>query len=288
MTIKTILPINIEKIYKPYFNISMTYSRGVNNNITGKSRRELTVKVVARFGITSPIIIQWFYDISKYQALEHLNKLVKENLLLMVTTHRSPDNRVYVLKYDGAKYAEELLGFQIYYRSTTNPAQQFNSNTVMHDLINSYICLRGIQNKLPDGTISPMWGGFITEPEFKRVFKSNTVRNVDGVIKEPDGTLAAVEIEHSYKNKESRKAILLKILVSLKAGYYSKVFIFSQSIEIIDDIKRFHDQLFEELLNRFDKTSRQTILTENDVALLRKSIIYRTKFCSEIEEIFYR
>lgn len=273
----------ISELYLPYLALDMNYEKGRNNNITGKRRRRLTLLIVARFGIISPTIIMWLYHISKHQALEHLNKLEKENLLQMIQTYRSPDNRVYVLSYDGAKYAEELMGLPVYYRSTTNAALQFNANTVHHDLICIFCCVQG----LLASNASKKWLGVITEPEFKRLFKSNEVRNVDGVIQEADGSLTAVEMEHSFKNKQAREKILLKFLHGLKAGYYSKIFLFSQSYKVFDDIKRFHTQLFEELPNRFEKRTKEPMLTHDDVDLLKAAIIFRTKFCDEITTLFY-
>ena len=129
--------------------------------------------------------------------------------------------------------------------------------------------------------------GIVTELEFKRLFKSNDVRNVDGIIQEANGSLAAIDVEHSYKNKQSREKILLKYLHGLKHGYYAKIFLFSQSTAIFDDIKRFHNQLFEELPNRFNKQTKQPILTKNDAELLKSSIIFRTKYCDAIMNLFY-
>ncbi|MDP2561185.1 hypothetical protein [Psychrobium sp. 1_MG-2023] len=272
------------ELYQPYLSLNMTYAPGANSNITGKRRRQLTMMIVARFNIISPTLIMWLYGVSKHQALEHLNKLVKEQLLEMMTTFRSPDGRVYVLSYNGARYAEELMCMSVYFRSTANPALQFNANSVHHDLIAIYCCLRGVKNQLG----LSMWNGIITEPEFKRLFKSNAVRNVDGLVMEADGCIAAIEIEHSFKNKQAREKILLKWLYALKEGYYSKVFLFSQSQHIFEDIKRFHRQLFDELPSRYDKASKKPLLSEADVLLLQSAIIYRTKFCDEITALFYR
>lgn len=44
-------------LYSPYLDIPMQYSPGLNNNQTGKIRRALTIKIIARFNITSPTII---------------------------------------------------------------------------------------------------------------------------------------------------------------------------------------------------------------------------------------
>ncbi len=272
-----------QELYQPYLALDMRYKVGENNNIIGKNRRRLTMIIVARFGVISPTIVMWLYSISKHQALEHLNKLEREGVLFMVSTYRSPDNRVYVMSYSGAQFAQELLGMSIYYRSTANPALQFNANTVHHDLICIYCSLCGIQEK--QGTNIPI--GIVTELEFKRLFKSNDVRNVDGIIQEANGSLAAIDVEHSYKNKQSREKILLKYLHGLKHGYYAKIFLFSQSTAIFDDIKRFHNQLFEELPNRFNKQTKQPILTNDDAELLKSSIIFRTKYCDALTNLFY-
>ena len=273
--------------YQRYFDIDMTYHAGANNYQKGINRTKLTTLVVMRFGIIAPVVIRSLYNISQHQALEHLNKLVREGLLQVVKTHRSTDGRVYVPTYAAAKFAEELMGIEVYFRSKSNPALQFSHNNVMHDLVNTFVMLLGVNNRSNNGTTEPLWNGFITEPEFKRLFSDNAVRNVDGLVRESDGTISAVEIEKSFKNKAVRQNILLKYLFSLKSGHYQKVFMFSQSKLIFDDIKRLHEQLFEELPNRFDKKTRSPIISDADVELLRSSIIYRTKFCDEISELFY-
>ncbi|WP_254843585.1 hypothetical protein [Shewanella sp. UCD-KL21] len=274
--------------FQPYLFIHMRYFCGANNNQTGKARRELTIKIVARFGVTSPTIIAWLYGISQRQALEHLNKLMKEKLVNMVITHRSLDNRVYVLDYAGAKYAEELLSVAVYFRSGDNPSLRVNLNTVMHDLMMQYIQLRGVHNKSKDGEDNVFWHSVVTEPEFKRLFKSYDVRNVDGIVLEVSGSVTAIEMEHSFKSKAARQTILLKWLHGLNHGYYDKVMLFSQSQQIFSDIKRLHEQLFNEMSTRIDKKTRQPLLTESDVELLQSRMIYRTVFCSELEKIFYQ
>uniref|UniRef100_UPI003B59F11D hypothetical protein n=1 Tax=Shewanella gaetbuli TaxID=220752 RepID=UPI003B59F11D len=277
----------VEK-FQPYLLMPMRYFSGVNNNQIGKARRELTIKIVARFGLTSPTIIAWLYGISQRQAIEHLNKLVKEKLLNVVVTHRSLDNRVYVLDYAGAKYAEELLSVAVYFRSGDNPSLRVNLNTVMHDLIMEYILLRGVHNVDKEGNDKSYWHTFVTEPEFKRLFKSTDVRNVDGIALEPNGVITAIEIEHSFKTKAARQTILLKWLYGLSHGYYDKVMLFSQSQQVFNDIKRLHNQLFEEMSTRVDKKTRQPLLRASDVDVLQSRIIYRTVFCHELDEMFYQ
>ncbi|CAM3767985.1 MULTISPECIES: hypothetical protein [Pseudoalteromonas] len=274
--------------YPRYFGINMRYFEGVNNHQKGVNRTKLSVLIAIRFSIVTPSIVRWLYGITHRLALEHLNRLEKGGFLRVVKTHRSLDGRVYVPTYSAAKFAEELMGIDVYFRNNINPALQFNQNNVMHNLINAFVMLRGIHNYHSDGTYAPMWNGFITEPEFKRINNLSDTRTVDGAVRLPDGSIAAIEVEHSFKNKSARQAILLKYLSSLKKGDYNKVFLFSQSQQIFDDIKRLHTQLFEEMPLRFDKKTRTPLLSESDAELLRTSIIYRTKLCEEINEMFYR
>ena len=273
--------------YPRYFDIDMRYYLGANNHQKGVNRTKVSVLIAIRFSIITPGIVRWLYGINHRLALEHLNRLENDGLLRVVKTHRSPDGRVYVPTYTAAKFAEELMGIDIHFRANRNPALQFNQNNVMHNLINAFVMLRGIHNYHSDETYAPMWNGFITEPEFKRINNLSDTRTVDGAVRLLDGSIAAVEIEHSFKNKTARQAILLKYLASLKNKDYSKIFLFSQSVKIFDDIKRLHEQLLTELPERYDKKTRAPLLSESDAELLRASIIYRTKLCEEINEMFY-
>ncbi|MCK8043769.1 hypothetical protein MSG37_02640 [Shewanella sp. 1CM18E] len=280
------IAVEVVRLYQPYISMPMHYQPGTSNNQIGKDRRVLTMKIVTRFGLTSPTIISLLYGIPHRLALEHLNKLVSDKLLSLVITHRSIDGRVYVLDYAGAKYAEELLSVAVYFR-TGEPSLRVNQNTIMHDLMMQYVLLKGVHNQTKDNIAKPYWYSFVTEPEFKRLFKSNDVRNVDGIALEPDGTIAAVEIEHSFKTKAARQTILLKWLYGLKHGYYSKVMLFSQSLQIFSDIKRLHNQLYEEMPTRFDKKTRQVLLSQEDAELLKGNIVHRTVLCEELATIFY-
>lgn len=273
--------------YLPYLFMPMRYFPGTNNNQIGKTRRALTMKLVARFGLTSPTIIARLYGVPHRLALDHLNNLVSEKLLSLVITHRSLDGRVYVLDYAGAKYAEELLSVAVFFRAG-EPSLRVNQNCIMHDLMMQYILLKGVHRQTKEGADNPLWYSYVTEPEFKRLFKSNDVRNVDGIALEPDGAVAAIEVEHSFKTKASRQTILLKWLYGLKSGYYNKIMLFSQSRQIFSDIKRLHEQLFDELPTRFDKKSRKQILSLSDVETLKQAIVYRTIICDELTEVFYR
>ena len=134
-----------------------------------------------------------------------------------------------------------------------------------------------------------MWSSMVSETEFKRIYNATSIRNVDGLIQEnnQDGTIAAIEIENSFKTKVARQTILVKYLESIKQGHYQKVFMFSQSQDILKDIKRIHSKLFEELTNVYNKKTRQSYITDDDAELLKSAIVYRTKFCSELQNLFY-
>lgn len=267
--------------------LPMRYQAGRNAKETGLIRREVTMRYVGRFELISPTFIMWLYGVSRYLALHHLNKLKDEGLLTLITTHRSVDNRIYTLTYAGARYAEELLQQQLYFRSSAQPDSQVNHNTIMHDLILQFVMAAGIHQTTADGSHAPLWSGFVSEKEFRRLFPSNATRNVDGLVMEADKTLCAVEMEHSFKNKAARKVILLKYLDGIKSGNYSKVFLFSQSQAILDDIKRLHDALLDELPTTYNRKTKQNFITEQDKQLLQKAIIYRNKYCDAISSLFY-
>lgn len=268
--------------------IDMRYQPAASNNETGKRRLHCTIKYAARLGIISPIFISWLYGINRTLALEHLNKLVKAGLLNVAPTVRVPDGRVYVLTLSGAKLAEELLLQHVPFRSSTNPQLQINQNTLMHDVILQYVLARGIQNVDGEGNYRPQWTGFISEKEFKRLYPSSTIRNVDGLVIEPDGACCAIEIEHSYKPIQIRKNILLKYRDALQDGLYDKVFFISQSLQILQDSKRINGLAMDTLTSIVDRKTDRPLLSDNDRKLLEDRLIYRTKFCEEISSLFYQ
>ncbi len=273
--------------FNRHLAINMLYRPGANNLITGLNRQKLTAIIAVRFGIISPTLVGWLYQTNRHQALEHLNKLTREGLLVLVKTHRSNDGRIYVPTYSAAKYTEQLTGIQTYFRSKANPQLSFNHNTVMHDLINTFVLLRGIHNWQTDESYTPFWQGFVTEKEFKRITHKD-VRNIDGLVQESGGAFVAIEVEHSFKNKTTRRQILLKYLSAIKAGYYSKVFLVSHSLDILNDAKRLNNQIIDELSSANQSKYKKEHLSDEDAALLQAGIIYRTKFCNEINELFYQ
>ena len=275
---------NIISQYQRYFAVYMQYRHGSNNQQIGKARREFTLKIVGRFGVTIPLIIAWLYGMSKAQALVHLNKLVQQELLEVVPTHRSPDERVYILSRSGAIYAEELTGMPIYFRSTSQPELRVNLNTLYHDLIMQFIVLMGMPQSITGSSHSQdIWNGFVTDAEVRRLSKSAKWRNVDAIVQESDGSITAVEMEHSFKQLPTRKAILLQYLQDLNNGYYQKVMLFSQKVEVLNDMKRINASIIEFLL----ATKSPERITEQDADKLQQALVYRTKYCEEIRQRFY-
>lgn len=268
-------------------NLDMCYQRASSNIETGRRRIESSIKYCARFGLISPTFVSWLYNISRANALEHLNKLVNADLLQLINTFRATDNRVYVLTHSGARFAEQLLAQHVPFRSASDPATQINQNTLMHDLIVQFICARGIHNFEATHEQKPMWHGFVTESEFRRIYPETNIRNVDALIAEPSGIISALEVEHSFKPITLRKTILLKYLSALKSGVYEKVFFVSQSMQILNDTRRINSVALDNLTSVNHKKTGKPQITVEERELLEKSLIYRTKFCAEISALFY-
>ena len=272
--------------YQRYFDINMRYTKGSSNLQTSHYRQRLTCLITVRFGFISPVIIRKLYQINQHQTLQHLNRLVTLGLLRLVRTHRSIDGRIYVPSYQGVKLAEEIMAMEIYFRSNANPAMQVNPNNIMHDSMNMFILLLGLHHEDNDGNKAPFWSGFITEPEYRKIGAKHS-RNVDGLVQENDGTITAIEIEHSFKNKATRQGILLKYLHDLKQGYYHKVFFISHEQQILKDAKRLNEQLIGELLTVYNKKTKAPFLSNSEAELLSSALVYRTKFCQILTTHFY-
>ncbi|SEI13190.1 hypothetical protein SAMN05660691_04062, partial [Rheinheimera pacifica] len=129
---------------------------------------------------------------------------------------------------------------------------------------------------------------FLTDAEFRRIARREDIRSVDGIVREPDGTICAVEFEHSFKTPENRKSILLRYSQALQAGYYQKVQLFSQKLEILKDARRINDNAITYLTQTNKPKTSTTWLTEDEAQKLSAALIYRTKFCDELTERFYR
>ncbi|GLP94700.1 hypothetical protein [Paraferrimonas sedimenticola] len=270
--------------YERYLQVPHQYQEAPSKFYTGKVREAATLKLLARFHITSPTVISWYFDISRNLALIHLSVLVKKGLLVKVPTLRSPDGRVYILSYSGAQQAEHLTQLPVYYRSAPQPQKLINLNAVTHDLICSVVCLMGTREARTDAK----WDGLIAEREVNRLFKGTGLRVVDALVQEEDKQIAAIEMEHSFKSKQVRQGILVKYLAALEQGAYDKVFLVSQSKGILDDARRLNDQLIAEMLARPANARHGVSITEEQAQLLQKALVYRSAFCEEIESLFYR
>ena len=278
----------ITEQYQNFFSIDMGYKHGTNNNQIGKSRRRLTMIIVSRFGHTSPMIIRWLYGISQAQALVHLNKLCQEGLLDYTQTHRSPDDRVYVLTRAGALYAEQLTGMQLHFRSSEQVSQRINLSTLYHDLIVQYVILRGMtEQHFQNGDSFDGWNTFVTDAEFRKIARKLDVRSVDAIVRELSGAICAIEFEHSFKTPESRKGILLKYAQGLELGCYNKILLFSQQLDILKDARRINDAAVDYLASHTKPKSNDAWLTEPAAQRLKAALVYRTKFCDELTERFY-
>ena len=244
----------------------------------------------ARIGFVSPIVCGEVWQTQRHKTLAFLNKMVSDGLLLSASTSRITDGRIYVPTYAGANYAKELMRLDFPFRSTAEPIQQVNQNAIMHDAILSYVLTAGIQNCDANGNHKPLWKAVVTETEFKRLYPSNKVKNVDAVVLLNNGKVAAVEIEHSYKRKEQHEASILKFKSAMFdiPKLYDQVFLVLASKKIHSDTKRFYEQLLEEMPNRVNKKTKQPMLTLAEAEYLKENIIFRTKFIEDINRIFYK
>lgn len=277
-------------VYLPYFDIDMHYKKYKNRRQQGQEKLEWTIKYAMRFGFVSAIVCAEVWQTNRAKTLEFLNKLVGMELLQTAKTIRAADGRVYVLSYAGAQYARELTQIDFPYRSTSEPIHQVNQNSIMHDSILSLVLALGIQNSNTDGTPNPLWKAYLTELEFKRLFPSNDVKNVDALVLLNNNEVAAVEIEHSFKRKQQHEQSILKFKSALfgEQKLYDKVFLIVASTKIQQDTQRFYKQLLSEMPTRYDKKSKLPLLTEREAEILKEKIIIRTKFMNLINACLYK
>ena len=280
---------NIEA-YGRYFDIEMFYPKSPNYRQRGKQKLKFALLNAARFGFVSPLVCEEVWQTPRHKTLAFLNKMVSNGLLLSAKTSRINDGRIYVLTYAGANYAKEIIRLDFPFRSTSEPIQQVNQNAIMHDAILSYVITAGIQNCDANGNHKPLWKAIITEIEFKRLYPSNDVKHVDAVALLNNGSIAAIEIEHSYKRKEQHQKSILKFKEAMLGNekLYEQVFLVVASNKIHADTKRFYEQLLEEMPNRINKKTKQPMLTLAEAEYLKDHIIFRTKFVDGINRIFYQ
>ena len=276
--------------YEIYFNIDMQYQLARSNIQRSRNKTRFALINAARFGFISALVCEQIWGVTRAKALEFLGKLVSQEYLALVQTERAADRRIYVLTYKGAQFASEMMRLDVPFRSAKEPITQVNQNAIMHDSVLSFVLNEGINNKTSEGLAKPLWASFLTEMEFKRLYPSTTVKNVDGLVLLKTGEVAAVELEASFKRKAQHETTLIKLKDSLinDSPLYDKVFIITCSERINADTQRFYEQLLEELPNRIDRKTKRPLLTQHDAALLRERIIFRTKFIAPIEQTFYR
>ena len=266
--------------YEIYFNIDMQYQPAPSNIQRSRNKIRFALINAARFGFISALVCEQTWGVTRAKALEFLGKLVTQGYLVLVQTERAADRRIYVLTFKGAQFASEMMRLDVQFRSAKEPITQVNQNAIMHDSVLSFVLNQGINNKTSEGLAKPLWTSFLTEMEFKRLYPTSTVKNVDGLVRLPTGEVAAVELEASFKRKSQHETTLLKLKDSLisESPLYDKVFIISCSERINADTQRFYEQLLDELPDRTDRKTKEPILTRHDAALLRERIIFRTKF----------
>ncbi|MCF2850105.1 hypothetical protein NH514_22645 [Pseudoalteromonas sp. ACER1] len=276
-------------VYLPYFDIDMHYKKYKNRRQQGQVKLEWTIKHAMRFGFVSAIVCAEVWQTNRAKTLEFLNKLVGMGLLQTAKTIRAADGRVYVLTYAGAQYARELTQIDFPFRSTSEPIQQVNQNSIMHDSILSLVLALGIQNSNTDGIPNPLWKAYLTELEFKRLFPSNDVKNVDALVLLNNSEVAAIEIEHSFKRKQQHEQSILKFKSALfgEQKLYDKVFLIVASTKIQKDTQRFYQQLLSEMPTRYDKKTKLPLLKEAEAEIMNEKIIIRTKFINLIDDKFY-
>ena len=276
--------------YEIYFNIDMQYRLAPSNIQRSRNKTRFALINAARFGFISALVCEQTWGVTRAKALEFLGKLVSQGYLALVQTERAADRRIYVLTNKGAQFASEMMRLDVPFRSAKEPITQVNQNAIMHDCVLSFVLNGGINNKTSEGLAKPLWTSFLTEMEFKRLYPSSKVKNVDGLVLLPTGEVAAVELEASFKRKSQHETTLLKLKDSLisESPLYDKVFIITCSERINADTQRFYGQLLEELPHRIDRKTKRPLLAQRDAALLRERIIFRTKFIAPIEQTFYR
>ncbi|MGQ8366580.1 hypothetical protein [Glaciecola sp. 1036] len=275
--------------YGRYFDIEMFYQKSNNFRLRGKQKLEFALLFAARIGFVSPLVCAEVWETPRHKTLAFLNKMVSDGLLLSASTSRINDGRIYVLTYAGANYAKEIMRVDFPFRSSSEPIHQVNQNSIMHDAILSYIIAAGIQNCDANSNHKPLWKAVVTETEFKRLYPSNEVKNVDAVVLLNNDKVAAVEIEHSYKRKQQHEASILKFKSAMfSTNLYDQVFLVVASNKIHTDTKRFYEQLLEEMPNRINKKTKQPMLTVAEAEYLKENIIFRTKFIEDINRIFYK
>lgn len=272
-------------VYQRFFEIDMLYKFWLSPKAKGKEKLRIALLVAARFGFVSAITLTWLFKIKRYKVLEFLRRQVEAGYFKKISTIRAADGVVFCLTHSGASYASELMGFDIYFRSSEN----INMNSIVHDSIMQFVMLAGINNYNSEVKHKPMWSGVVSENEFRRCYPSSSVKQVDGVVLNADGTVACVELENSYKRKSQTQQTLLKLKDAMLGSpkLYDKAFFIGSSDKVFQDTQRFQSQLLEELPNRYNKKTNSNYLTTEEALQLKDRLIFRTKFTEQINQLFY-
>ncbi len=183
--------------YEIYFNIDMQYRLAPSNIQRSRNKTRFALINAARFGFISALVCEQTWGVTRAKALEFLGKLVSQGYLALVQTERA---------------ADEMMRLDVPFRSAREPITQINQNAIMHDSVLSFVLNEGVANKTSEGLARPLWTSFLTEMEFKRLYPSSTVKNVDGLVLLPTGEVAAVELEASFKRKAQHETTLIKSL----------------------------------------------------------------------------
>lgn len=275
--------------YQRYFEIDMSYEKeGLSDRQIGRRKIEICMLLAGRFGFVSPLVLEHTFALQRTKVLQLLNRLVGQRLLKKVTTPRARDGVIYVLTHAGAQYASDLMQVDVYFRSTRDGFQGINQSAIFHDSILQFVLMAGIQNRDANGHPRALWKSFITEKEFRRLYNDNT-KHVDGLVISPDNSVSALEIENSYKTKAQRKATLLKLNQHLTQPnkLFDLVFYVCSSDKVLSDLKRFNNQLLEELPELYSKKIRGYELSQEQANMLEEKLIYRTKLTQVITQTFY-
>ena len=202
---------SLDTEHQKYFNLDMRFHKSTNPVLRGRQKKYLALLLAARFGFVSAITCEAIWQIKRHKVLESLNRIVKEGLLSIAETDRAADGRIYVLTHSGGRFASDLMRIDIPFRSAQEPITQVNQNAIMHDSIMSFVLSLGLQNQTKDGIPKPLWDGYLTETEFKRIHTSTKIKNVDALVQLANGEVAAVELEASFKRKQQHEKTLLKL-----------------------------------------------------------------------------
>lgn len=282
----------ISRAFQNHGEINMRNRRADNNTVTGNLRRELTLKIAARFGYTSVGVLAFIYKIKPRQAAEHLNKQVSKGLLKKVNSMRCSDGAVFVPTATGAAIVKDLLDVNVFFRRTKE-GREINQSTVNHDLVNQIYLLKQLQLTVEfEGDYYYKHAGVVTEHETRKIMRNADYCTVDGMLLTFDHDKSkyektGVEIEGCFKSPQQRSERLLAFLRVLRAKVYDNITLTSHNRDILLDAERINNKLIIDLCN-VRKSDGTSIINGEDAALLESKISYDDSFCDELTALFYK